>query len=258
MDFKVCGTEKGITAIQMDIKIAGLGRDVMEQALDQAREGRIHILGKMLETLPASRADLSKYAPRITTVKVKPDQIRLIIGPGGKTIKGIVDQTGVAIDVEDDGTVNIAARTRTRSRRRSTSSRASPRSPRSAHLQGRRQAHHRLRRVRRDLPEHRRAPARLRDGAHARRAPGDVLKEGDEIEVKVLSVDRDGKIRLTRRELLPLPEGEEGEPPKSASRARAKPVRPSAARAATARVAVVIAAVAAVTAAARVAAECLS
>ncbi|MEO8874616.1 MAG: SDR family NAD(P)-dependent oxidoreductase, partial [Polyangiaceae bacterium] len=93
----------------MDIKIAGLSREIMTQALDQAREGRIHILAKMAETLGEARGDLSKYAPRITTLKVKPDQIRLVIGPGGKTIKGIIDQTGVAIDVEDDGTVNIAS-----------------------------------------------------------------------------------------------------------------------------------------------------
>src|SRR6185436_15818464 len=109
MDFKVCGTAKGITAIQMDIKIAGLSREIMSKALDQAREGRMHILGKMLETLNAPRTELSPHAPRITTLKVKPDQIRIIIGPGGKTIKGIIDQTGVAIDVEDDGTVNIAS-----------------------------------------------------------------------------------------------------------------------------------------------------
>src|ERR1044071_5415876 len=109
MDFKVCGTAKGITAIQMDIKIEGLSRQILVDALEQARDGRLHILGKMLEALPAPRADLSPHAPRITTIKVKPDQIRLIIGPGGKTIKGIVDQTGVAIDVEDDGTVNVAS-----------------------------------------------------------------------------------------------------------------------------------------------------
>jgi polyribonucleotide nucleotidyltransferase len=93
----------------MDIKIEGLSREILEKALDQAREGRLHILGKMLETLAEPRPELSKYAPRITSFKVKPDQIRLIIGPGGKTIKGIVDQTGVSIDVEDDGTVNVAS-----------------------------------------------------------------------------------------------------------------------------------------------------
>src|SRR6185369_7958338 len=109
MDFKVCGTSKGVTAIQMDIKIAGLSREILTQALAQAKDGRLHILNKMNEVLPAARADLSKYAPRITTIKVKPDQIRLVIGPGGKMIKAIVDQTGVAIDVEDDGTVKIAS-----------------------------------------------------------------------------------------------------------------------------------------------------
>ena len=109
MDFKICGTKKGVTAIQMDIKIAGLSREVLAQALEQAREGRLHILDKMLATLAQPRPELSKWAPRITQIKVKPDQIRLIIGPGGKTIKGIIDQTGVAIDVEDDGTVNIAS-----------------------------------------------------------------------------------------------------------------------------------------------------
>ncbi|MDH5493216.1 MAG: polyribonucleotide nucleotidyltransferase, partial [Myxococcales bacterium] len=99
MDFKVCGTEKGVTAIQMDIKIAGLSREIMQQALSQARDGRLHILGKMNEILAAARPELSKHAPRITTIKVKPDQIRLVIGPGGKMIKAIVDQTGVKIDV---------------------------------------------------------------------------------------------------------------------------------------------------------------
>ncbi|HVR20537.1 MAG TPA: polyribonucleotide nucleotidyltransferase, partial [Polyangiaceae bacterium] len=109
MDFKVCGTDKGITAIQMDIKIEGLERRVLEQALEQARAGRIHILGKMAETLTTNRVDINRWAPRITTVKVKPDQIRIIIGPGGKTIKGIIDQTGCSVDVNDDGTVAVAS-----------------------------------------------------------------------------------------------------------------------------------------------------
>jgi polyribonucleotide nucleotidyltransferase len=212
MDFKVCGTARGVTAIQMDIKIAGLSRAILHQALEQAREGRLHILGKMLETLPAVRPDLSPYAPRITTVKVKPDQIRLIIGPGGKTIKGIVDQTGVAIDVEDDGTVNVASSdpeavkkaldiirgltaeaevgaTYTGAVKRITDFGAFvevlPNTDGLLHISE--IAHTRVERVE------------------------DVLKEGDVIDVKVLSVDREGKIRLSRRELLPLPEGDEGE-----------------------------------------------
>jgi polyribonucleotide nucleotidyltransferase len=212
MDFKVCGTAKGITAIQMDIKIMGLSREVMTKALNQAREGRIFILGKMAETLSTHRNDLSRYAPRITTLKVKPDQIRLIIGPGGKTIKGIVDQTGVAIDVEDDGTVNVAS--------------SDPEAVKKA-----------LEMIRGITAEaevgavYKGTVTRVADfGAFVEVLPGtdgllhvsemahhrvenvtDEMKEGDVVEVKVLEVGRDGKIRLTRRELLPLPEGEEGE-----------------------------------------------
>ncbi|MDP9150807.1 MAG: S1 RNA-binding domain-containing protein, partial [Myxococcota bacterium] len=212
MDFKVCGTRKGVTAIQMDIKIAGLSRDVLSQALEQAREGRLFILDRMLGTLGQPRTDLSKWAPRITQIKVKPDQIRLIIGPGGKTIKGIIDQTGVAIDVEDDGTVNVASSDNEAVKRaldiikglttepevgvvyKGTVTRVAdfgafieimPGTDGLLHVSE--MAHHRVEKV------------------------TDVMKEGDPVDVKVLSVDRDGKIRLTRRELLPLPEGEEGE-----------------------------------------------
>ncbi|MCP4676426.1 MAG: polyribonucleotide nucleotidyltransferase, partial [Deltaproteobacteria bacterium] len=109
MDFKVAGTEKGITSVQMDIKIKGLSRAVLVKALEQARQGRLHILGEMKKTIAEPRPDLSKYAPRITAFKVRPDQIRIIIGPGGKMIKGIVEQTGVDINVEDDGTVHLAS-----------------------------------------------------------------------------------------------------------------------------------------------------
>src|SRR6185369_15787451 len=109
MDFKVTGTKHGITALQMDIKVQGLSREILQKALYQARDGRLHILGKMAEALAAPREELSKHAPRIFTVHVKPDRIRDIIGPGGKQIRAIVDQTGCAINVEDDGTVSIAS-----------------------------------------------------------------------------------------------------------------------------------------------------
>ena len=109
MDFKVCGTEEGITALQMDIKISGVTREVLEQALGQARAGRLHILGKMKEALAEPRSDLSPYAPRITSMKIHPDKIREIIGPGGKVIRGIQDETGCKLDVSDDGTVLIAS-----------------------------------------------------------------------------------------------------------------------------------------------------
>jgi polyribonucleotide nucleotidyltransferase len=212
MDFKVCGTARGITSIQMDIKIEGLSREILEQALDQAREGRLHILGKMLETLAETRPELSKYAPRITTFKVKPDQIRLIIGPGGKTIKGIVDQTGVSIDVEDDGTVNVASSDPEAVKRALDIIKGLTAEPEVGTVyQGV------VKRVADfgafvEILPNIDGLVHISELAHHRvDAVEDVLKEGDTVEVKVLSVDRDGKVRLSRRELLPLPEGEEGE-----------------------------------------------
>jgi len=109
MDFKVAGTEKGVTAIQMDIKVHGLSRDILWKALQQAREGRMYIMGQMLEEIPAPREDMSKYAPRIISIKVPEDKIRLVIGKGGETINGIIAKSGAKIDIEDDGTVFIAS-----------------------------------------------------------------------------------------------------------------------------------------------------
>jgi polyribonucleotide nucleotidyltransferase len=212
MDFKVCGTKKGVTAIQMDIKIAGLSRDVLLQALEQAREARLFILDRMLSTLGQARGDLSKWAPRITQIKVKPDQIRLIIGPGGKTIKGIIDQTGVAIDVEDDGTVNVASSDNEAVKKALDIIKGLTTEPEVGAV-------------------YKGTVSRVVDfGAFIEILPGtdgllhvsemahervekvtDVMKEGDAVDVKVISVDRDGKIRLTRRELLPFPEGVEGD-----------------------------------------------
>lgn len=109
MDFKVCGTAKGITAFQMDCKIAGVSRDIMGDALEQARAGRDHILGKMNEALDAPREEMSQYAPRITSIKIPEDKIRDIIGPGGKVIREIQSATGADINIEDDGTVDVAS-----------------------------------------------------------------------------------------------------------------------------------------------------
>jgi polyribonucleotide nucleotidyltransferase len=109
MDFKVAGTEQGITSIQMDIKIEGIDLKVMEEALARAKTGRLHILGEMKKALAAARADLSPHAPRIITIQIKPDKIGDIIGPKGKTIRGIQDATGAKISVEDSGIVTIAA-----------------------------------------------------------------------------------------------------------------------------------------------------
>lgn len=109
MDFKVAGTTEGVTAIQMDIKIEGLTKEILTDALAQARRGRMHILGKMLEAIDQPREELSPYAPRIITLQIHPDKIRDVIGPGGKIIKKIIEETGVKIDIEDDGKTFIAA-----------------------------------------------------------------------------------------------------------------------------------------------------
>jgi polyribonucleotide nucleotidyltransferase len=109
MDFKVAGTAEGITALQMDIKIKGLSREMMGQALEQAREARLFVLGKMLDVIPEPRKEMSPYSPRITTIQINPDKIRDVIGPGGKVIRKIVEETGAQIDVEDDGKIFVAS-----------------------------------------------------------------------------------------------------------------------------------------------------
>jgi polyribonucleotide nucleotidyltransferase len=203
MDFKVTGTEKGVTALQMDIKISGVDRDILTKALAQAREGRLFILEKMLNALAAPREDLSEHAPRITTIKVHPDKIRDIIGPGGKVIRSIVERTGAKIDVEDDGTVKIAS--------------ADAEACKSA-IQ-----------IIEDLTQEAQVGKiyvgtvrKIMDfGAFVEIFPGtdglvhisqlaehrvqrveDILKEGDQVKVKVLEIDRQGKIRLSRKEAL--------------------------------------------------------
>jgi polyribonucleotide nucleotidyltransferase len=200
MDFKVAGTNRGVTAIQMDIKIGGVNRDIMLTALRQAREGRLFILDRMNAAIPEHRPELSPFAPRIYVMMVKPDKIREIIGPGGKVIRSIQDQTGVKIDIEDDGTVKIAAVN-------ADSARAA-----IGIIEGIAQ-----------VPEVGKVyQARVRKimdfGAFCEIFPGtdgllhvsqiskhrvnvaDCFKEGDEVTVRVLEVDRDGKIRLTHKE----------------------------------------------------------
>ncbi|MEN6422062.1 MAG: polyribonucleotide nucleotidyltransferase [Smithella sp.] len=203
MDFKVCGTEKGVTAMQMDIKIDGLTEDILRKALAQAREGRLHIIGKIRETLAAPRSDISLYAPRITTVKVKEDQVRTVIGSGGKNIRQIISETGVTIDVEDDGTVTIA----------------------SADAEAAARAVAMVKWLTEEAEVgkiYRGTVKKIVDfGAFVEILPGtegllhisqiakeriakvtDVLQEGDEVVVKVLEIDKSGKIRLSRKEAL--------------------------------------------------------
>jgi polyribonucleotide nucleotidyltransferase len=208
MDFKVCGTEHGVTALQMDIKIAGITAQLMRQALAQAREGRLHILGRMRAALAAPREQMSPFAPRIYTLKIKPDKIREIIGPGGKVIRDIVATCGVKMDVQDDGTVTIAS-----------SDEASAK-----------KAIDRVNQITEEVEIGKLYLGKVRkimdfgafvevlpgvDGlvhisqlAHHRvKAVTDEVKEGDEILVKVLEVDRQGKIRLSRKEAMPAPQG---------------------------------------------------
>ncbi len=203
MDFKVTGTSKGVTAIQMDIKVLGLTREIAETALHQAKDGRLHILGKMAEALSAPREELSKHAPRIFTLTVKPDRIRDIIGPGGKQIRAIIDQTGVAIDVEDDGTVSIASADDASAQKAIAIIKGLTTEPEVGEFY--------MGVVRRIVDF----------GAFVEILPGtdglvhvseldekrvnkvtDVIHEGEEVLVKVISVDRQGKIRLSRKEAL--------------------------------------------------------
>ena len=203
MDFKVAGTPEGITSLQMDIKISGVNREIMRQALHQAKEGRLHILGIMGATMASHRANVSGHAPRIITLKVKPDKIREIIGPGGKVIRGIIEATGVKMDVEDDGTVMIASSDEAASRK-------------AIEMVQRIAAEAEIGKI------YKGTVRKIVDfGAFVEILPGtdglvhisqlapervrrvsDVLKEGDEVMVKVLEIDRQGKIRLSRKEAL--------------------------------------------------------
>ncbi len=209
MDFKVAGTADGVTALQMDIKIGGVTREIMQKALSQARDGRLHILGKMAETLAAVRPEMSPFAPRITTIWVKTDKIRDVIGTGGKNIRNITETTGVTVDIDDTGRINIA----------STSKEACD------------LAIQMIRGLTEDAEEGRLymgVVKKIMDfGAFVEIMPGtdglvhiseldtarvkvvtDVLNEGDKVLVKCIGVDKNGKIKLSRKEALGLnPDG---------------------------------------------------
>jgi polyribonucleotide nucleotidyltransferase len=206
MDFKVTGTRQGVTALQMDIKIAGITSDLMRQALEQARAGRLYILDRMVETLARPRPNLSPFAPRIFTLKIKQDKIRDVIGPGGKMIRSIIADCGVKINVEDSGVISIAAVDEASAKKaieminRLTEEvevgkvylgtvkkivdfgafvEILPNVDGLVHIS--QLAHHRV------------------------KAVSDELKEGDQVLVKVLEIDKQGKIRLSRKETMPAP-----------------------------------------------------
>jgi polyribonucleotide nucleotidyltransferase len=203
MDFKVAGTAEGITALQMDIKISGLSTEIMKQALEQARQARLFILGKILEVIPAPRPELKPHTPRITTVKIPSDKIGAIIGPGGKNIRALQEETGTKIDIEEDGTIYIA----------------------STNGEGAQMARERIEAITETAQLGRiytGKVVRVADfGAFVEILPGtdgmvhisqldservekveDVCKLGDEISVMVTGIDPMGKIRLSRQAVL--------------------------------------------------------
>jgi polyribonucleotide nucleotidyltransferase len=203
MDFKVAGTEKGVTALQMDIKIAGVSTEIMRAALAQAREARLFVLAKMREAIERPRPELSPYAPRFVTIKIRPEKIREIIGPGGKVVRGIQEQTGTKIDIEDDGRVTVF-------------------SPDAASVQ---RAIGMIQDITREVEVDRIYVGKVKKivefGAFVEVIPNtegllhisqiaesrirsvqDVLSEGDEVAVKVIEVDSNGKMRLSRKMAL--------------------------------------------------------
>lgn len=225
MDFKVAGTTEGISAVQMDIKISGITKDVMGRALQQARDGRLHILGEMAKALGGPRGDISELAPRITTIKIPVERIKDIIGPGGKIIRGIQSETGAKVDVEDDGTVHVAA----------------------VEAESGQRALQMIKELTQDVEVGQIYEGKVvrimdfgafvellpgRDGMvhiseldhHRVRAVTDVIAEGDIVKVKVLGIDDRGKVRLSRKALLPPPEPGEG-PPDGGDDNRSRPPR---------------------------------
>jgi len=203
MDFKVCGTQAGITALQMDIKIKGLERSIVDQALSQAKDGRLHILSKMNEVLPEHRNNMSRYAPRIVTIKINKEKIRDVIGQGGKTIRSITESCNVKMEVTDDGTVSIAA-----SDEKNIKAALSIIESLTAEAE--------VGKIYKGIVK------RIADfGAFVEILPGtdglvhisqlteekvrrvtDVVQEGDQVNVKVLEVDRQGKIRLSMKDAV--------------------------------------------------------
>lgn len=203
MDFKVAGTTEGITAIQMDIKVHGLSREILKNALDQAREGRLYIMDQMMEEISEPRKDLSPYAPRIITMQIDPEKIRIVIGPGGKTINRIVQETGVKIDIDDTGLIYVAA----------------------PDLETAKLGVHEIELLTKDVE-----PGEVYEGTVVRIMPfgafieilpgkegllhiskmskervekvEDVMNVGDVVKVKVTEIDSQNRINLTRKELL--------------------------------------------------------
>jgi polyribonucleotide nucleotidyltransferase len=210
MDFKVTGTRRGICALQMDIKVDGLTREILEKALEQAKRGRVHILDKMDHAISAPRDEVSIYAPRIVTVQIKPDKVRDIIGPGGKTIRAIQEQTGAQIDIADNGIVSIAsANSKAIEQAQALISGLTMEPEVGQFYNGIVKKIVEIGAFVEIMPGTD-GLLHISEVAKERiRAVEDVLNEGDEVIVKCIKVDRDGKIRLSRREALDANPGPE-------------------------------------------------
>ncbi len=203
MDFKVAGTERGVTALQMDIKIAGVSVDIMRAALEQARQARLFVLGRMRAAIERPRAELSPYAPRFVTIKIRPEKIREVIGPGGKVVRGIQEQTGTKIDIEDDGRVTVFAADAAAVQRAISMIQDITREVELDRIY--------LGKVKKivdfgafvEVIPNTEGLLHISQIAETRiRSVQDVLSEGDEVLVKVIEIDGNGKMRLSRKMAL--------------------------------------------------------
>jgi len=209
MDFKVTGTADGITACQMDIKIEGLSVDIMQSALEQAKAGRMHILSIMNETISEPREELSKFAPRFTIIKIPQDQIGAVIGSGGETIRGIVKESGADVDISDDGTVTIAATCQDASDEAVRMIENAIKRPEEGqvYLGTIKEIKEGIGAIIEFLPK-KQGLLHISQISHARTENvADELSVGDKLEIKLIEVTRDGKFRLSRKALLPRPDG---------------------------------------------------
>ena len=203
MDFKVAGTRDGITALQMDIKIDSVSFAVMEKALSQAKDGRLHILGEMEKVMKTARGQISEFAPRIETIKIKPDKIREVIGSGGKVIRGITEATGVKIEIQDDGTINIASADPLATKKAIAMIEAI-----CAEAEVGKTYSGKVMKIAEfgafvEILPNTQGLLHISELANERvRQVSDVVKEGEIIDVKVLEVDRAGRIKLSRKALL--------------------------------------------------------
>ncbi|AHI55827.1 polyribonucleotide nucleotidyltransferase [Listeria ivanovii] len=212
MDFKVAGTKDGITALQMDIKIDGLSRQILDEALTQAKEGRLHILEHLTSTISAPREELSAYAPKIITLNIKPEKIKDVIGPGGKQINAIIEETGVKIDIEQDGTVYIASQDQAMNRKAIAIIEDIVREVQVGEVYT-----GKVRRIEKfgafvELFKGTDGLVHISELAHERVGKvEDILKLGDEVTVKVIEVDHQGRVNLSRKVLLEKKEQPEGD-----------------------------------------------